>query len=155
MCNAAGLPQTAEIELDQLLGEDVASAKSRQLCTFDQMAEPFGKSLVLCGAGPVGKKTLNGLRRIGVKPLALADNDPANWGRPTDDLPILSPEDAAHQSADQAAFLVTIWKPRHAYLRTKRLLLDLGCSVVGFRWATRTVTTGSVFPVGHLFSVPP
>lgn len=130
MGNAADLPQTAETELDQLLSEDVTSAKSRQLSAFDRMAEPFGESLVLFGAGHVGRKTLKGLRRIGIKPLALTDNDPAKWGRPTDGVPILSPQDAARQFSDQAAFVVTIWRPRRSYLRTKRQLVDLGCSKV-------------------------
>ena len=47
---------------------------ARERNTFDDLARPLGKNLVLFGAGPLGKGILAGLRKAGVEPLAFADN---------------------------------------------------------------------------------
>jgi FkbM family methyltransferase len=54
---------------------------------------------------------------------------------------VLSPEDAAAQLGDSAAFLVTICNNNHKFVETKRHLLSLGCRVVlgygSLRWKFR------------------
>lgn len=119
-------------ELGRLLEEDVASAKHREQTAFDQLAAPFGDALVLFGAGNLGRKTLRGLRRIGIEPLAFSDNDIALWGTTVDGIEVLSPEDAANRHGQRAAFVVTIWRGegRDTMAERCRPLIELGCTRV-------------------------
>jgi FkbM family methyltransferase len=119
-------------QLEELLKESVPSATHRERCAFDELASPVNGSLVLFGAGGLGLKTLNGLTRAGIKPLAFADNKPSLWGTHLGNLPVLSPEEAAHQYAESAAFVVTIWRAGggHRLEHTRRQLQGLGCTKV-------------------------
>jgi len=114
-------------ELNKLLSEDVQSAKKREKTTFDNMAEPFNKSIVLFGAGHLGVKVLKGLRMKGLEPVAFADNNPARWGQIVEGIKIFSPQEAADRFGNKAAFIVTIWAPQHSHLRTKKQLEALRC----------------------------
>lgn len=126
-------------ELALLLQEDVASAKHREQTTFDQLAAPFSDALVLFGAGNLGRKTLRGLRRIGIEPLAFSDNNRSLWGTRIDGIEVLSPEVAASRYAQSAAFLVTIWRGEGTDTMSERCrpLIELGC--------TRVLHFGSLF----------
>src|SRR5436190_17949264 len=97
-------------ELDALLGEDLAAARAREASRFDSVATPFERSLVLFGAGNLGRKTLRGLRKLGIEPLAFANNNASQWGANVDGLPVLSPAEAAARYARRAAFVMTIWR---------------------------------------------
>ena len=52
-------------QLRELLAEGAAGAIHRERTSFDESAGAFGKSLVLFGAGNLGRKTLTGLRNVG------------------------------------------------------------------------------------------
>ncbi len=121
-----------EAQLEGLLNEEVASAIARAQSAFDRLAAPFGESLVLFGAGGLGRKTLAGLRNLGLEPLAFADNNPSLWNKSVDGLQVLSPQEAAQQFGHQAAFIITIWRAGggHRLAHTRQQLLDLGCSTV-------------------------
>lgn len=99
---------------------------------FDESIYPFNNSLVLFGAGNLGKKTLNGLRQIGIEPLAFSDNNPTLWGKLIEGLQVLSPKDAALHYSENSAFIVTIWSPGldHRYSKINQSLLDLGIKKV-------------------------
>lgn len=97
--------QIPENELDSLLDEDVTSVINRERTFFDKLAEGFGKSLVLFGAGNLGRKVLARLRQDNIEPLAFTDNNPGLWGKDLDGIKVLSPEDAAKKFGDQAAFI--------------------------------------------------
>ncbi|GAG84769.1 unnamed protein product, partial [marine sediment metagenome] len=98
---------SAEIELDKLLSEDVVSAKNRENSSFDQLSKPFYKSLVLFGAGHLGRKVLAGLRKKNIQPLAFVDNDSTKWSQSIDRLQVLSPQEGAKRFRNTAAFIVT------------------------------------------------
>lgn len=119
-------------QLESLLREPIPLAEAREQSTFDRLASPFSKSLVLFGAGGLGRKTLYGLRKIGIKPLAFADNNKTIWGRQIEGVPVLSPETAVQKFADCATFIVTIWHAggTHRFERTRQQLHSLGCSTV-------------------------
>ncbi len=126
---------TPEARLGALLNESSASVHKRERTTFDEQAAPFSDRLVLFGAGGLGRKTLAGLRRAGIEPLAFADNSPAMWGSQVEGVPVLSPQTAAQQFADCATFVVTIWRAGggHRLEYTRQQLHSLGCSrVVSF-----------------------
>lgn len=118
--------------LQKLFSESLNDVYKREQLTFDRMAEPFNTSLVLFGAGGLGKKTLAGLRRVGIEPLAFADNNPALWGKDIDGVQVLSLEDAARKFGKSAAFVVTIWKGEAVDTMAERQkqLTDLNCEKV-------------------------
>ncbi len=62
------------------------------------------------GAGHVGRKTLTGLRKAGIEPLAFIDNDARLWNTSVEGVEVLSPEEAARRHGDQATFVITIWR---------------------------------------------
>src|SRR3954471_8953647 len=82
-------------ELDELLAEDVISARRREASTFDAVAGDRAADIVLFGAGGLGRRTLVGLRADGVEPLAFVDNNPSRWGTEIDGLAVMSPVEAA------------------------------------------------------------
>src|SRR5438270_6047006 len=119
-------------ELELLLSESPAAALRRERDAFDQLAAPFEKRLVLFGAGGFGRRTLAGLRSLGIEPLAFADNNRAVWGRSIGGLRVISPVDAALGFGDSAAFVVTIWngQAKDRMADRVRQLQDLGCQRV-------------------------
>jgi FkbM family methyltransferase len=121
-----------EASLKELLSEDIASSIQREQTAFDKQASPFGDRLVLFGAGGLGRKTLAGLRQVGIEPLAFADNSASLWGCQVEGVPVFSPQAAAQQFGDHAAFVVTIWRAGggHRLEHTRQQLLNLGCSKV-------------------------
>src|SRR5580704_2920051 len=96
-------------EIQELMSEGRAGAVVRERRTFDEIVGPRGRSLVLFGAGNLGRRTLNGLRQLGIEPLAFADNNPALWDKPLLNIPVLSPHAAVAKYGKDAAFVVTIW----------------------------------------------
>ena len=84
------------------------------------------------GAGGLGRRTLAGVRRHGVEPLAFADNGLERQGTTLDGLPVLSPEAAADTFGSRAAFVVTIWGANqpHRFGHSRQQLESLGCDVV-------------------------
>ncbi len=121
-----------EAEFEALLREDVARVKQREAAAFDELTGALNETLVLYGAGNLGRKTLAGLRKNGIEPVAFADGNEANWGKDIDGLHVISPQHAAYRYGAGAAFVVTIWSPgatsRFSYVRQQ--LQDLGCKTV-------------------------
>ncbi|MBI3504320.1 MAG: FkbM family methyltransferase [Proteobacteria bacterium] len=120
----------SDAELDALLAEPVEVARAREARAFDDASR--GRPIVLMGSGGLGRRTLAGLRAVGVTPLAFADNDVSRQGTEHDGLRILSPEDAAREFGATAAFVVTIWGANspHRFEHTREQLRDLGCDVI-------------------------
>lgn len=123
----------------ELLSEGVAGALEREKTTFDKMTEPFSRSLVLFGAGGIGRKTLAGLRRVGIEPLLFADNNPALWGKQINGVNVVPPQEACARHGKTAGFVVTMWSGEGTDRMKDRLrfLRDLG--------GERVVTFGPLF----------
>jgi FkbM family methyltransferase len=100
---------TLHDQLEALLVEGVDGASDRERHSFDGCAHPYGDTLVLYGAGGLGRRTLSGLRRHGVEPVAFADGNAAMWNREVEGVPVLSPEQAARRYGTSAVFVVTVW----------------------------------------------
>jgi FkbM family methyltransferase len=96
-------------QLEELLGEGVKGAEQREQTAFDELAGPCRDSIVLFGAGGLGRRTLAGLRRRGVEPVAFADNNRTVWGSSVEGVPLLAPQDAARRYGDNSVFVVTVW----------------------------------------------
>jgi FkbM family methyltransferase len=117
-------------QLEELLNEDLQNIIDREKISFDEIVEPFGDSLILLGAGQLGRKVLNVLRSAGINPLAFADNNQNLWGTTIDDLKVLSPVDAAKEFGNKAAFVVTIWSLGYSFSDVQQQLKMLGCKKV-------------------------
>lgn len=116
-----------EAQLEDLLSEDIISVTEREKSTFDRLVSPFAKSLVLFGAGNLGRKMLTVLRQTGIEPLAFADNNRALWGTSIDGLQVLSPQEAAQQFGQRAAFVVAIFNPFQGFNGIREQLEELNC----------------------------
>jgi FkbM family methyltransferase len=105
------VPTSPLHELEALLGESLNTVIERERNAFDRAAAPFSDSVVIFGAGGLGRRVVGGLRNAGIQPLAFADNNQALWGRVVDGLDVLPPEAAAERFGDRAAFVVAVWNP--------------------------------------------
>lgn len=130
---------SVEEQFNGLLNEQLELVHNRMLNTFDERVGPFENRFVLFGAGGLGRKTLAGLRQIGVSPLAFADSNSAIWNTSIDGVQVLSPGDAARKFGKNSTFITTIWRGGSSERQSDRQkqLQDLGCS--------------NVIPFGYLF----
>ncbi|HET7696960.1 MAG TPA: FkbM family methyltransferase [Vicinamibacterales bacterium] len=121
---------TARTELDALLSRHVATQQQAERREFDRLSG--GRPVVLMGAGGLGRRTLAGLRRHGVEPLAFVDNGPGRHGTTVEGVRVLSAAAAAREFGRTAAFVVTIWGAhnRHRFAQSRDQLRGLGCDVV-------------------------
>ena len=133
MVSQATMTTAAELaELAELLAEEIGDARRRESTTYSRATGERADRIVLFGAGGLGRRTLAGLREVGVEPFAFADNRAELWGETVDGLRVMSPGGAAEEHGTTAAFVVTIWganKP-HRLEHTVAQLVDLGCEVV-------------------------
>jgi FkbM family methyltransferase len=120
-------------QLESLLRETPAAARVRQQRAFDEAAAGR-RRLVIFGAGRLGRLVLQGLSGTDLEPVAFADNNPRTWGKMTDGLPVLSPQDAANKYSQDAVFVVAVWHPSRSPLMSSLLdqLRILGCRAVAF-----------------------
>src|SRR4051812_6862171 len=124
-----------EQELEDLLAEGVESARHREAATFDELAGLNEKELVLFGAGNLGRRTLVGLRRIGLEPRCFLDSNQKRWGENLNGIPIISPEEGARTYGAKAIFVLTVWGALGADRMSSRIarLRQLGCeNIVSF-----------------------
>lgn len=121
---------TARSELDTLLSRHAATMQQAEAREFDRLSS--GRPIVLMGAGGLGRRTLAGLRKHGVEPLAFVDNGPGKHGTVLDGVRVLSPAAAAHEFGRKAAFVVTIWGAHrpHRFAHSRDQLRELGCDIV-------------------------
>ncbi len=98
-----------DLVFEQLHAETPEAVRQRETTAFDAVAAPFGGSLLLFGAGWLGRFVLQGLRRAGVEPLAFIDNNPKAWGTVVEGLPVLSPTDALAQHGATSCVVVTVY----------------------------------------------
>lgn len=97
----------AREELDLLLSEPVASARSRAASAFDEIAGD--RPVVLFGAGGLGRRMARGLQALQRPAVAFADNNPKLAGTTVEGLPVFATADAIARYAD-AVFVVAVWR---------------------------------------------
>ena len=123
---------TLRSAVEDLLAENLPAAREREARAFDDFAAACGSSIVLFGAGGLGRRCLTGLRQHGIDPLAFADNNSKLWNKYVDELMVLPPQDAARQFGKSAVFVVSIWGALGADRMSDREmhLRSLGCERV-------------------------
>lgn len=130
----SNLKQDCAEQLEQLMAEGNENALKREASAFDGLTA-FPNDLVLFGAGNLGRRTLAGLRGLGIEPRGFVDSNKTRWGQELDGVKVFSPEQAAELFGDRATFVVTIWGALGADRMESRIarLRQLGCkSVVSF-----------------------
>lgn len=128
---SAGMTMTGEVH--ELLNEGILEAEARQQDAFGQYADSARGTIVLFGAGTVGRKVLAGLRSVGIEPKAFSDNNPRLWNTTVAGLKVYEPREAVQHYGATAVFVVTIWSPPHHYRQTYSQLTGLGCArIVSF-----------------------
>jgi FkbM family methyltransferase len=123
-CSSAQLRSS----LEEIFQEQLSSVMEREGAALDQLLTECGNRCVLFGAGSLGRQALAALREIGVAPLAIADNNPKRWGTMVEDIPLVSPADAAQRYGKDAVFFIAIRNEFHSYLETYAQLQSLGCT---------------------------
>ncbi|CAM8655897.1 Methyltransferase FkbM [Candidatus Methylacidiphilaceae bacterium] len=122
-------------ELKALLNESPESVAERERTAHDKLTTSFNNQLILFGTGKLGRRTLKGLREVGIEPLAFCDNNSVIWGSDIEGLKVLSPEQAVSDFGTKAAFVVTIWNDTlgHPLEVVRQQLQSYGnCTVVSF-----------------------
>lgn len=90
---------------------------------FDATAGQAAGSIVLFGAGYLGRFTAVRLRQVGIEPRAFSDNNSGLWGQSVDGIPVLAPEEAVRRFSPDSAFVVTVYNSS----APRRQLAALGC----------------------------
>ncbi|KAA6463096.1 FkbM family methyltransferase [Acidobacteria bacterium AB60] len=119
-------------QLAALLAEGAELARQREARLFDQLADFRSQEIVLFGAGNLGRRTLKGLRELGIQPACFVDNNPARGGENVEGLTVSSPSDAAGRYGKDAIFVITVWGALGTDRMASRVaqLQKLGCTTV-------------------------
>jgi len=121
-------------ELDTLLRTKASALREQEQDVFVRLARERSGSIVLFGAGGLGRKVAAGLRENGVEPAAFADNSPERQGTEIEGVRVLSPEAAAAEFGADSIFVVTIWGANspHRFEQSREQLRALGCAAMVF-----------------------
>ena len=113
-----------------LLAADPEEVRRLEQSAFDEISG--SKQLVLCGAGGLGRKTLQGLRKAGIEPVAFTDNNARLWNTEVEGVYVHSPADAVAKYGERHAFVVTAWGARSPdrLADRKAVWISLGCAAV-------------------------
>lgn len=117
-----------ENQLEEVLNKDITTLINKQNMAFEQLIAATGETFILFGAGRLGRTTLAGLRKAGVKPLAFADNNPKLWNTSIEGLRVLSPQDAVSQFSQKAIFVITVYTSQPVW----KQLTALGLKILSF-----------------------
>ena len=116
--------------LESLLALDVDTVVADQRAQWGRATGAKGARIVLFGAGHLGRYTLGGLAKAGIRPVAIADNAPHLHGTEIDGIEVLSPGDAAGRYRDSAAFVIATYNTSRPWAQ----LSALGVTVVPYAW---------------------
>lgn len=121
-----------EISLLEVLSQDARELRIKSASSFDKIAGPFSKRIVLFGAGGLGKQIARGLIAAGITPIAFADNGDHLRGQNVMGIPVYTPEEAASEFSTNAIFVVAIWRAlaSETMQQRKQFLKSLGCERV-------------------------
>jgi FkbM family methyltransferase len=120
------IEQDLKRDLWEVLNQEAETVSRRMREEYDRMAGRKAESIVLCGAGVVGKLALQGLRRAGIEPRAFMDNNPLLWNSVVDGVCVHSAAEAVRKFGADCAFIVTIYHGS----AVREQLRSLSCATV-------------------------
>ncbi|MDO8682987.1 MAG: FkbM family methyltransferase [Armatimonadota bacterium] len=118
---------TLDDRLNEILGRNADHVVSEQSDRVRGLVSSRGGSIIIFGAGRLGRDVLDGLKRTGIQPLAFADNNPASWGKAVDGLKVISPKEAAAYTG-KAVFVTGVYTSEPL----RKQLLGMGVDVITF-----------------------
>jgi len=119
--------------ISQYLTEDIFSVRERERSAFEQMLGAHRNRVVVFGCGGLGRRAIERLAELRVRPLAFCDNNQLLWGTEVLGVKVLSVAEAAAQFGGDALFLIAVWNPDHWYYETAEQLKTAGArSIVSF-----------------------
>jgi FkbM family methyltransferase len=123
---------TTRERIDQLLAETLSTAEQRQQATFAEQLRATDGSVVIFGAGRLGRLGARALQRAGVPLRAFCDGNQQLQGTEVHGVPVLSPAAAAAEFGASSLFVVAIWTgtEREAMVQRLSYLSGLGCRFV-------------------------
>jgi len=116
--------------LESLLALDPEAVIADQRAHWDRATGTRGSRIVVFGAGRLGRYTIDGLARAGIRPVAIADNARHLWGTQVDGIPVLAPDDSAARYRETAAFVIATYNTSGP----RQQLEALGVTVVPYAW---------------------
>ena len=116
--------------IEVLLSEPVEVAANRELETFPALLKETDGTIVLFGAGRMGRICARALGRGGIAIRAFCDGNPAHHGSRIEGAIVMAPDEAARRYGGSSMFVVSIWTgtahesmlERMDYLRVKGCL---------------------------------
>src|SRR5258707_15119942 len=76
--------------LREVLTEPILSVRERAASALDRILRAHQNRVVLFGCGGLGRRAIEKLRELGIRPLALCDNNASLWGTEIEGIPLLS-----------------------------------------------------------------
>jgi FkbM family methyltransferase len=146
---------TARERIAELLAEPVAAAAKRERTSWAAIRRGTDGSVVLFGAGRLGRLCARALRRAGVPLRAFCDRNAALRGTTVEGAVVLSPEEAVRQYGASALFVVSIWTgtARESMVERVAFLRGLGCHFVA-TYAPLVWAHGGEETPFHSFDLP-
>jgi FkbM family methyltransferase len=120
-------------KINFLLAQDADSLVSTHAKMMANLLTKTGEVFVLFGAGRLGRVALAGLRKIGVEPLAFADNSPELWGKRVDGVEVFSPQDAKLRFGQKSIFVITVYTSMPVHIQLESLEVEF-ISFAEFAW---------------------
>lgn len=138
-----------------LLAEPLAAAAEREQRTFPTLLRETDGSVVLFGAGRLGRLCARALRRGGVKLRAFCDSDRKLHGTAVEGVEVVGPEQAAERFGGSALFVAAIWTgaARESMMERIGFLRGLGCRFVA-NYAPLVWALGGDEVPFHAFDLP-
>src|SRR2546423_518646 len=112
--------------LREVLAEPISAVRKREASTFEQALQSHQNRVVIFGCGGLGRRAIEKLKELGVRPLVLCDNDESLWGTEIQGIPVTNVAQAATAFGSNALFLIAVWNPRHWYGETAQQLKAAG-----------------------------
>lgn len=116
--------------LDEILTESIEDVRRRETSTLQSLLNSSGNRCVVFGCGGLGHRAVEKLIAIGIRPIALCDNNASLWGRKIRGIPVISVTEAAAQFGRDALFLIAVWNPHHWYGETAQRLRSAGVGLI-------------------------
>jgi FkbM family methyltransferase len=95
--------------MDHNLVDRLADWAQSERSYFDQAAGDARGRIVIYGFGDLGKRTLRGLRKLGIEAVGVIDSKLAAGTQMVENVPCASLEDGAERWGDSAVFVVTVF----------------------------------------------
>lgn len=110
-------------QINQLLAQDINQVLSKQQSMFDNLVGNDYPDFVVFGSGYLGKKVIKGLKKLGIQPLAIADNNQKLWHTSIEGIIVLSPQEAVNKFGQKAVFVIAIYNTS----APRQQLTELNC----------------------------